>query len=272
MLQSVKHDKTPKNMTISYEDLGLPLEYQKLPQYFDAHNMGEDTEAKNSIIEKLLKAHGVKTVLDLTCGTGSQVFFLIKRGYKCTGADFSPALLEIARKRARDENIDVNFIDGDMRTLKVGQFDAVITIFNAVGHLTKDDFEKAMRNISDNLKDGGIYVFDILNLEAMTDHVVSDLACYTRKKVGDTLIHSAQCSTIDKANGILTSYETHMIQKDAEIPKRFTHEFSLQIYTAQELRDMLARNGFETVGQYDIDGSAFIKDTTTNILTIARKF
>jgi SAM-dependent methyltransferase len=48
-------------------------------------------------------------------------------------------------------------------------FDAVITIFNAVGHLTKSGFEKAIRNIHRNLNAGGIYVFDILNLEAMTD-------------------------------------------------------------------------------------------------------
>ena len=78
--------------------------------------------------------------------------------------------------------IDVKFIDGDMRTLKAGKFDAVITIFNAVGHLTKASFVKAMKNIHQNLKSGGIYVFDILNLEAMTDTVVSDLAYCVNKQ------------------------------------------------------------------------------------------
>jgi hypothetical protein len=50
-----------------------------------------------------------------------------------------------------------------MRTLKIGLFDAVITISNAVGHLTKAGFEKAMRSINKNLKEGGIYIFDIFN-------------------------------------------------------------------------------------------------------------
>jgi ubiquinone/menaquinone biosynthesis C-methylase UbiE len=56
--------------------LGLPLEYQRFPEYFDAHNIGDDTEEKNSAIEKLLKKHNVKTVLDLTCGTGSHLMII----------------------------------------------------------------------------------------------------------------------------------------------------------------------------------------------------
>lgn len=251
--------------------LGLPLEYRELPEYFDAWNVNDDTEGKNVVIENLLKTHNIKTVLDLTCGTGSQVFFLAKHGYKVTGADFSPPLLKIARKRAEVEKINVSFIDGDMRTLKVGQFDAVITIFNAVGHLTKGGFEKAMRNIHRNLKYGGIYIFDIFNLEAMTDDVVSDLAMHVYKKVNDTKIHQVQCSTIDKESGRLTSYDTYTTQKNADKPERFNNKFSLQIYTAKELRDMLSRSGFETLGQYGMDGSKFLEDKTTSILTIARK-
>jgi cyclopropane fatty-acyl-phospholipid synthase-like methyltransferase len=56
--------------------LGLPLEYQQMPEYFDAHNISEQTEAKNALIEKLLKEQKAKTVLDMSCGTGSQVFYL----------------------------------------------------------------------------------------------------------------------------------------------------------------------------------------------------
>lgn len=58
--------------------LGLPIEYKKSPKYFDAHNISDDTDTKNSVIEKLLRKQKVDTVLDLTCVTGSQVFFLTK--------------------------------------------------------------------------------------------------------------------------------------------------------------------------------------------------
>lgn len=40
--------------------LGLPLEYHELPEYFDAHNVNEETEHKNALLERLLKKHSVK--------------------------------------------------------------------------------------------------------------------------------------------------------------------------------------------------------------------
>lgn len=82
-------------------------------------------------------------------------------------------MLKIARTKATSIKRGIQFFDGDMRYIKVGKFDTAITMFNAIGQLTKDEFEEALRNIYSNLKDDGIYVFDIFNLEAITDEVVS---------------------------------------------------------------------------------------------------
>jgi len=250
--------------------LGLPLEYNKLHKYYDLLSQGNDA-SKNRIIEKILKKHNVETVLDLTCGTGAQALWLSKKGYNVTGADISPALLEIAKEKAKTEKIALKFIEGDMRTIKVGQFDAVITIFNAIGHLTKSGFQKAIRNIKSNLKDGGLYIFDILNLDAMTNQAVSHLTMDLKKTVHNTKIRNIQYSELDRDAGRLTSYDEFSIQEGISKPKLLKGKFTLQIYTAKELEDMLAKNGFETLGQYGIDGSKFSKTQTTSILTIARK-
>lgn len=250
--------------------LGLPLEYTKLPEYYDALSQGHD-DAKNRLIEEILRKYKVKSVLDLTCGTGAQVFWLAKHGYKVTGADISPALLKIAKDKAKIEKIAVKLIEGDMRTIKVGTFDAVITIFNAVGHLTKAGFVKAMRNINWNLREGGLYIFDILNLEAMTDKAVDNLAMDLRKTVNGTEIRNVQHSKLDRATGRLTSYDQFSIHEGLNKPKTFKGKFTLQIYSAKELREMLSKNGFKTLGQYGIDGTKFIEKKTENILTIAQK-
>jgi ubiquinone/menaquinone biosynthesis C-methylase UbiE len=188
-----------------------------------------------------------------------------------TGADFSPDLLNQARNKAVREKLDINFIDGDMRSLQVGSFDAVITIDNAIGHLTKVDFEQAMCNIHKNLKDGGLYLFDILNLEAMTDEVVANLSWHLHKKINDSQVHVVQCQTIDRQNGYLTSYDNYTIQKNAEKPEMFSNIFSLKIYTAKELQEMLSSNGFDVIDQLSMDGSAFVNDKTISMLTVAKK-
>ncbi|MBX9831154.1 class I SAM-dependent methyltransferase [Candidatus Babeliales bacterium] len=255
---------------MSKSTLGLPLEYSTLHKFYDALCAG-DIDSKNNLIETILKKYHVQTVLDLTCGTGSQVFWLAKCGYKVTGSDISPALLAQAREKALQEKIDVTLIDGDMRTVKVGRFDAAITIFNAVGHLTKTDFEKAMQNIHSNLKKGGLYVFDILNLSAMTDEAVENLAMDVSKTVDGITIRNVQYSTIDRETGRLTSYDSFTLQEGSSEPQILTGEFTLQIYTAQELTEMLARSGFKVLEQCGLDGAKFSDHTTTNILTVAQK-
>jgi ubiquinone/menaquinone biosynthesis C-methylase UbiE len=249
--------------------LGLPFDYQEAPQFFDAFN--EDSEARNSLVSSILKEHKSKKVLDLTCGTGSQVFYLLKHGFEVVGADFSPELLAIARKKATKAKMKARFIDGDMRTLEVGQFDAVITISNAVGHLTKTGFLKAMGNINKNLRIGGIYVFDIFNLEAMSDEAVGNLGWHIQKKVGDTHVHGLQCSTIDRCTGLLTSFDHIVLQKNALKPELKRHKFSLQIYKATELKEMLAQKSFEVISQYDWDGAKFNNKKSLNVVTVARK-
>lgn len=251
--------------------LGLPFEYQQMPEYFDAHNVSEQTEVKNALIEKLLKSQNVKTVLDMTCGTGSQVFYLAERGYEVIGSDFSPALIEQAQSKAKKMNRNITFIDGDMRNIKVGKFDAVITIFNAIGHLAKADFETALQNIHTNLKDSGVYIFDIFNLQAITDDVIDNFKMDIQNVVNGANIRNIQHSEIDRQNGFLISHDHYTLSKDDGDTEIYKNSFSLQIYTAKELQGMLERNGFEVFAQYDMDGNDFVAEKSLNILTVAKK-
>lgn len=251
--------------------LGLPIEYQQMPEFFDSHNIHADTEAKNAVIEKLLKEQKVHTVLDLTCGTGSQVFYLTERGYEVVGSDFSPALLVTAREKAIQKKKNITFIDGDMRTLKAGKFDAVITIASAIGHLTKADFSKALNNIRDNLKNGGVYIFDIFNLEAITEEIIDDFKMEIEDTIDGKKMRNSQYSEIDKDHGLLTSHDHYTIFNDNGDTKVSTNTFSLQIYTADELRKILANHGFEVIKQLDTRGETFLPDKSINVLTVARK-
>jgi ubiquinone/menaquinone biosynthesis C-methylase UbiE len=247
--------------------LGLPLEYQQRPEWFDAHNIGAETEAKNALIASLLEKYQAKRILDLTCGTGSQVFYLAERGFEITGADFSPALLEIARARAAEASKPLNFIDGDMRSLHVGEYDAVITIFNAIGHLTPPDFATALANIHRNLKPGGIYIFDIFNLAAISDALIDSFAMEISKTVNGKKLHNTQRSTLDREQGLLTSYDHYLIDGKEEL----TNQFSLQIYTPETLDALLTANGFACIERCGMDGKAFSREETVSMVTVARK-
>ena len=105
----------------------------------------------------------------------------------------------------------------------------------------------------------------------MTDTVVADFAMHWCRNSGNTQCHDVQCSVINRRQGRLTSYDHYVFQKGAREPQTLKSRFSLQLYTAKELRGMLARNGFDTLMQCGLDGSQFVSGKTTSILTMARR-
>ncbi len=234
--------------------------YDKGAEHYDLLNE-DGSKIINQVIEEVLREAEVKSVLDMTCGTGSQVCYLAEQGYEVVGSDINRKMLDVASRKT-----NVELIEGDMRNLKVGTFDAVITIFNAVGHLTKEDFERAMQNVRDNLKEGGLYVFDIFNLESLLegDHICRLTIDWLREE-GDEQVRDIQYSTINE-EGVLASYTTSYVGEEMS-----TGEQTLQVYRKEQLEEMLSRNGFEVSKCCNPDGSEFVPLESERILLVAKK-
>lgn len=247
-----------------------PSHYDKESKHYDAFNE-DNSKVINQFIEQILAKYRVKSVLDLSCGTGSQVFCLEKRGFDVVGVDINAAMLKIAKSKARQAKKKINFLEGDMRTTNVGDFDAVLTIFNAIGHLTKKDFEKTLKNVCANLKDGGIYIFDIFNLHYLLESDnITKLTIDVQKKSGNAIAREIQYSTINQS-GVLASYDIYHEQIGNQKPKITTAYQTLQVYSSRQLKEMLNKNGFNVLKQCDIDGKRLSEYKTQRILTIARK-
>jgi hypothetical protein len=105
----------------------------------------------------------------------------------------------------------------------------------------------------------------------MNDKTVAELAMFRNLKKAELQIYTAQCSSIDRENGLLTSYDVCMIQQKAKPPTIINDNFTLQIYTSKEIKEVLNRNGFEILNQYDMKGLDFLEDKSLSILTVARK-
>lgn len=242
--------------------------YNYAANKYDAIN-DKFIEVQNSIIAEILKKHQVQSVLDLTCGTGSQVFYLAKHGFSVVGSDINRKMLAVAKKKAKGA---CPLLLGDMRTSRLGCFDSVITIFNAIGHLTKTDFKKALRNIRNNLRPGGIYVFDIFNLNYMLDgENITNLTIDKIAKDQDRTIRKIQFSTID-LDGILASHTTSIVMKAGnKRAKEAKGSQTLQIYSASELKQLLEQSGFKLIAKTGMDGSPFNDKKTKHMLIVARR-
>lgn len=103
----------------------------------------------------------VKTSMDLACGTGILCEILYKSGIQAEGMDFSEGMIEIARKN----NPRIRYEVADMIVFRPEkQFDLVTCTGDAINHIMHmEDVERIFENVYAYLREGGYFIFDILN-------------------------------------------------------------------------------------------------------------
>jgi SAM-dependent methyltransferase len=80
-------------------------------------------------------------VLDVACGAGNATLPAARAGARVTGVDFSPELLAIARERAADALVEIEWVEADVQEMPFADaaFDRVISTF---GHMFAPDHER----------------------------------------------------------------------------------------------------------------------------------
>lgn len=122
----------------------------------------EATEALYDLYRSELDEYNVKTLLDVGCGRGGFMRRMISDGVKCKGVDLSSVMVEECKEQGLDaECIDVSEVDGT--------YDAVVSIFDVLNFLNKEELIKFLDAIADRLNDDGIFIADINTLYGFSD-------------------------------------------------------------------------------------------------------
>ena len=102
---------------------------------------------------------------------------IFKRHFTVTGVDLSLGMLN----KARAAHPDIEYIEGDMRTLRLNrQFDAVV-IPDSIDYMTSlDDLRQAIQNAVMHLKTGGVFLVVAKTEEAFQNNNFA----YTGEKSG----------------------------------------------------------------------------------------
>jgi len=88
-----------------------------------------DTGVTPPELERFVGSHAPGRALDLGCGTGTNVVYLARNGWKAVGVDFARRAIAKARGRARDAGVECTFLVADVTRLAVpGPFDLALDI------------------------------------------------------------------------------------------------------------------------------------------------
>ena len=125
--------------------------FDRLAPEWDANMVTNDT-----VINTILDNAGVKRgndVLDVACGTGVLFPYYMSRDVSSlTAADISPKMIEIAREKYKDINIEI--ICTDVETYDFGKIFDSIVVYNAFPHFR--DADALISVLSKKLKPDGM--------------------------------------------------------------------------------------------------------------------
>jgi SAM-dependent methyltransferase len=196
-------------------------------------------------------------ILDLCCGNGRHAIELKKLGYDVLGVDLSSELLDIARSKASESNLDLKLYRCDMREIPYeNEFDLVVQFFTSFGYFDTDaENQKVLFAISKALKENGQFMIDYMN----PDYVMDNLVEKDEKQVSDDikLIQErwVENSRVNKKITMIKNGETSFYNE------------SVRMYSLQEIKCMLNQAGLmlnKTYGNFD--GSEYNKDSMRMIL------
>ena len=93
-------------------------------------------------------------VVDVATGSGNAALVAAALGGEVTGLDITPELLEVARERAQEAELPVEFIEGDAEALPFGDadFDRVMSVF---GVMFAPDQQRAADELARVCRPGG---------------------------------------------------------------------------------------------------------------------
>lgn len=167
------------------------FDYPDLWEAFDArcrrHHHMRSIRAEVNFLERLLKryaCHPVHSILEIACGTAPHGRVLARRGYRVVGIDRSPAMVRVARQRAREEGLKLQIIqrDGVRFTLRRESFDAAFIVAEMFPLApSNEEIVAHLRSVARHLRPAGLYLIDkekTLGLDPMPGHVVWDTGTF----------------------------------------------------------------------------------------------
>ena len=174
--------------------------------------------------------------------------------------------------RQTAERITRYFRKGNMKSARYGTFDAAICIFNAIGHLTRLDCSKFFKNAYKSLNDGGIFVFDILNFNALKDKAIFELYkdFEAEAEVDNWLVRRVRDCSLNKRFKQV-QIKSYTAWNDSIHFDSLIEKWNMQIYEAKELLEMLDMAGFNKVELYDQNGCKFVENKSGSIMCVCYK-
>ncbi|MGD9573106.1 MAG: class I SAM-dependent methyltransferase [Thermoleophilia bacterium] len=241
----------------------VPEAYERLAGVYDEIVVDPCHGRWAAFLDELwtVDAEGVRTVLDVCCGTGLMAAELTALGYRVTGVDASEAMLERARRLLGP---GAALVHEALPHLTVdGPFDAAVSTFDGFNHLTLTELREALLALAPRIRPGGWLVFDA-HTDAMMrfteDHAVVE---------GEAQGHRFTITSV--VDPYARTCDSRIVVERVDGGDSFTEHHRTHFFTEGQIRDALKSAGFGAIAITDEYAHRPVDRTTMRATWMARR-
>ncbi|MEJ2103762.1 MAG: methyltransferase domain-containing protein [Ignavibacteriaceae bacterium] len=153
------------------------------PEYDEMISFDESVVRKKKSLSSLIKPE-MRKAADLGCGTGVDSIALVSMGIEVTAFDPSVEMLSLARKNAKNTNVNLDFHNSSVDNIPENfnnKFDLAVALGNTFANIPREKFASSIKRCFEILKDDGKLVIQILNYEK----IISEKKRIVNIKEGD---------------------------------------------------------------------------------------
>lgn len=192
-----------------------------MPSFYDRADIYDLIESEDRY--KMFKAHwenvlrgrDIKSLLDVSIGSGSATLPLAELGVSLFGSDLSENMLANCKRKAEAKGFPLELICCDFRNVSEhfdGPFDCVASTCNSLPYVSNEDVLKTLEQMDSLIRPGGYIYFEIRNWDKILEERKRFFP-YAPFFNGDTRINLTQIWDYN-SDGSITFNILYVFEKD----------------------------------------------------------
>jgi len=199
------------------------------------------TRQEIDLVRQLIPLEPDDRILDLCGGHGRHSLELARRGHRgCTVFDYSQRLLEIGESRARQQNCEIRFVQGDARDtgMPADRFDHVLVLGNSLGYIAEPEADLAiLRETLRVLRPQGWLLLDVSDGEMIRKKIAPN----AWHEIGDDVV---VCRLRELDGRMICAREMVLSKSRGEIRDK---SYCIRLYEGEELGKLVSQAGYANV-------------------------
>lgn len=198
-------------------------------------------------IESLSLEPGAE-LLDIACGAGDHCIEFARRELKVTGFDISKRLIEVAKERAKEDGVEVNFLIGDMRKMDFSnRFQGAVLLSHSFGFFNHEENRMVLERAHNALAKGGKMLLDLMNPYQLPRFQKTWVSLEGGYLLSEPHVLDASAGVLKGRPAMFIDVEQgHIVLMNQDA----LSNNDIRMYTALEIHSMLNDVGFDNVEFY----------------------